>query len=389
MFAEEIKNNLYDCIIPFWKNLKDDEFGGYYGYMDHELKLDKKAEKGCILNSRILWFFSNVYIERKDEWALAYAKQAYEFLKNYCLDKENGGVYWSCTYDGKPLDTSKHTYNQAFAIYALSSYGRAAKDKEALDLAMTLFHMIETKCRLDEGYGEEYTIDFKPGVNDKLSENNVIADKTMNTLLHILEAYTELYLATGDAKVKERLCFVLEEMYGKVYSPQNRRLEVFFDKDMNSLIDLHSYGHDIEGTWLIDRAIDALEDAELDKRYAPMLEDLVDSVYERAYKDGVFLPEAENGIPVTNRVWWVQCEAIVGFYNAYERTGQERYKQAAIDIWNYTKEKLIDKREGGEWFNEIDKDENIVTKWPIVWVWKCPYHNGRMCLEIIRRVGLV
>lgn len=387
MLREKVIQNLNNCILPFWENMKDEELGGYYGYLDFDLKMNKKAVKGCILNSRILWFFSNVYLETKDETVLPYADHAYDFLKTYCLDQKNGGIYWSMTYDGKIDDPTKHTYNQAFAVYALSSYYDATKNKEALEYAMELFHIIETKCRLGDGYGESYTIDFVPNVNDKLSENNVIADKTMNTLLHICEAYTELYRVCGNQEVRERLAWATEEFYNSMYNPELHRLEVFFDADMNSIIDLHSYGHDIEATWLIDRALTVLGDKELSAKMAPMLMDLTEKIYEVAYDNHSVMAEAENGVVLTTRIWWVQCEAIIGFWNAYQKSGDVRFKEAAEDIWQYIEEHIIDPRPNSEWYYEVDADGNPSSRLPIVEPWKCPYHNGRMCLEIMQRTA--
>lgn len=386
MLKENITKNLNNCILPFWKGMIDKEFGGYYGLLDFDLNLDKKAIKGGILNSRILWFFSNVYLTTKDESVLPYADHAFEFLKTYCLDTEQGGIYWSLTYDGKPEDTTKHTYNQAFAVYALSSYYDATHNTEALDIAMNLYGIIETKCRLGEGYGESYTRDFVPNVNDKLSENNVIADKTMNTLLHICEAYTELYRVTKNPEVRERLYWTTAEFLENLYNPELHRLEVFFDADMNSILDLHSYGHDIEATWLIDRALTVLDDAELSNRLAPMIMDLTEQIYKVAYENHSVMAECEKGVVLTTRIWWVQCESIVGFYNAYQKTNDVRFKETAEDIWNYIETNLIDPRPNSEWYSEVDADGNPSSRLPIVEPWKCPYHNGRMCLEIINRM---
>lgn len=386
MLKENITKNLNNCILPFWKGMIDKEFGGYYGLLDFDLNLDKKAIKGGILNSRILWFFSNVYLTTKDESVLPYADHAFEFLKTYCLDTEQGGIYWSLTYDGKPEDTTKHTYNQAFAVYALSSYYDATHNTEALDIAMNLYAIIETKCRLGEGYGESYTRDFVPNANDKLSENNVIADKTMNTLLHICEAYTELYRVTKNPEVRERLYWTTAEFLENLYNPELHRLEVFFDADMNSILDLHSYGHDIEATWLIDRALTVLDDAELSNRLAPMIMDLTEQIYKVAYENHSVMAECEKGVVLTTRIWWVQCESIVGFYNAYQKTNDVRFKETAEDIWNYIETNLIDPRPNSEWYSEVDADGNPSSRLPIVEPWKCPYHNGRMCLEIINRM---
>ena len=143
MMVEEVKSHLLNNIIPFWKGLRDDEYGGYYGWLGYDLVLDKKAVKGCILNSRITWFFSNAYTLLKDESLLEEAKHGFAFMKEHCMDKENGGIFWSIEYNGVPSDTTKHTYNQAFAIYALSSYYEASGDEQALDMAKELFHIIE------------------------------------------------------------------------------------------------------------------------------------------------------------------------------------------------------------------------------------------------------
>lgn len=386
MLKELVINNLNNCILPFWKSMLDPEYGGYYGLLDFDLNLDKKAVKGCILNSRILWFFSNVYLQTKEQEILSYADHAFAFLKDYCIDSEYGGIYWSMTYDGQPEDTTKHTYNQAFAVYALSSYYAATGHQEALDYAMNLFHVIETKCRLGEGYGEAYTREFSPAENDKLSENNVIADKTMNTLLHVCEAYTELYRVSQNTEVRDRLIWTLEEFYQNVYAPELHRLEVFFDADMNSIIDLHSYGHDIEATWLIDRALEVLGDNELNQKLQPMLLDLADTIYNKAYKNRSVMAEAENGVDLTTRIWWVQCESIIGFWNAYQKTNESRYKEAAENIWQYVEDYLIDPRPNSEWYSEVDETGKPSSRLPIVEPWKCPYHNGRMCLEIMKRI---
>ena len=189
-FAKEIEEELKQKLIPFWENLRDEENGGYYGYMGYDLKVQKDYEKGCILNSRILWFFANAYMTLGQKKLKEDADHAYAFLKEKCLDREYGGMFWSVTYDGKPADTTKHTYNQAFAIYALSSYYDATGNEEALEIARGLQKVIEERCTDEYGYLEAFNRKFEPEENDKLSENGVIAEKTMNTLLHVFEAYT-------------------------------------------------------------------------------------------------------------------------------------------------------------------------------------------------------
>jgi len=363
----EIKKHLTDVIIPFWKNLRDDEYGGFYGEMDYNLKLDKKADKGGILNSRILWFFSNA-------GELSYAKHACEFLKKAFTDAEHGGIYWSVDYTGKPKDTTKYTYNQAFAVYALASYYDASGDSEALALAYELVDVIETKCRDEAGYLEAFDREFKPIENEQLSENNIIAQRTMNTLLHVYEAYSELYHVDKSSEIAEKLKWMLEIFEQKIYNPEKKRLEVFFDLEYNSLIDLCSYGHDIEASWLIDRGTEILGVAKLG-----FTKELAAQIHAVALDtDGSVFNECEAGKVDTRKVWWVQAEAVLGFLNA-------GYTETAERIWEYIKVNMIDSRPGSEWLNELNQDNTPIKEKAIVDLWKCPYHNGRMCLEIIKR----
>lgn len=386
--AAEMKQHLQEVILPFWKGLKDEEFGGYYGFMDTELNLDKKAVKGCILNSRILWFFSNAWAVLQDESLKEYADHAYDFMKRYCYDEERGGVYWSVTYDGKPEDTTKHTYNQAFAIYALSSYYDVSGNEEALALAQKLRDVVEEKCFDEIGYKEALDIDFNPAENDKLSENGVMADRTMNTLLHVFEAYTELYRVTKDEIAATKLRWMMDLVAEKIYNPALHRQEVFFDNNYTSLIDLHSYGHDIETAWLVDRGAQVLGDKAYIAKMAPITADLEQQVYKLAYSENSFKNECERGVDDERRVWWVQAEAVVGFYNGWQKDNSKaHYLEAAENIWKFIQDKVVDKRPGSEWFSEVDVTGKPYMHKPILEPWKCPYHNGRMCLEMIKRAN--
>ena len=377
---------LTERLLPFWKALRDQEHGGYYGYMDFDHRLDKAAEKGCILNSRILWFFSEAAMALRDDSLIPYARHAYDFLREHCLDKENGGVFWSLTYDGKPLDDTKHTYNQAFAIYALSAYYRLTHEEEALSLAFGLFHLIEEKCRDSGGYLEAFTRDFRPASNEKLSENGVLAERTMNTLLHVFEGHSGLYRAKKDPTVAAAMKRILKIYAEKVYDPEKRRQKVFFDKDYNSLIDLTSYGHDIESSWLIDWGCGLLENPVLSEKIATINSELADSVLKTAFRNGSLVNECESGIVDTHRVWWVQAEALLGFTNEFRKhPDRTDCRDAAAALWLYITEKVEDHRPGGEWFWRLDENGEPDRNKPIVEPWKCPYHNGRMCLELMRR----
>ena len=373
-------------IIPFWKGLRDEEFGGYYGFMDIELNLNKKAVKGCILNSRILWFFSEAarVLNRPD--LLEDARHAYRFLIDHCIDKDNDGIFWSVTYEGLPSDDVKHTYNQAFAIYALAAYYEASGDEDALKAAYRIFNLIEEKCTESNGYGEAYDRAFQPISNDKLSENGVMAERTMNTLLHVFEAYSGLYRATKNADVKEKMLAILDTFTDKLYNPALKRQEVFFDADWNSLIDITSYGHDIEASWLVEWGCRMMDDAALMKKVEDICSDMVLNVYEKAFRENSLRYECVEGVEEEARVWWAQAEAVVGFLNmARKHPDEPKYLKAAEDIMAFIEEKIIDKRPGSEWLSEVKPDGSHTEKRkPIVEGWKCPYHNGRMCLEILK-----
>ncbi len=381
----EIRKELTEHIIPFWDSLEDKEYGGFYGFMDNELKLDKGAVKGVILHSRILWFYSNCYLTLKDEKCLEKAKGCYEFMKKYCVDHENGGVYWAVNADGSVSDDMKHTYCQAFFIYALASYYDASGDKEALDLAMDMFRTVEEKCTDEVAYLEAMSRTWELVENDALSENGLMADKTMNTTLHLLEAYTELYRVHKDEKVLERLKFQTRIFLDKIFYKEDDRLLVFFDKNLDVIGDIHSYGHDIEATWLLDRACDVMGDEKLTAEVAVMNEKIVANIKKLAYRDSSLLNERDKTEINTWRIWWVQAEAVVGFTNAAKRYNNPEYAEIAQNIWSYIKNNLVDKREGGEWYSQLDENGKPADFKPVVDPWKCPYHNGRMCLEIINR----
>ena len=262
------------------------------------------------------------------------ADHAYQFLAEHFYDSRYGGVFWSVQADGTPEDTTKHTYNQAFAIYALSVYYQASGKKEALNLSYSLYQIIESKFRDDEGYFEAFSRDFSPVTNDKLSENGVVAERTMNTLLHVLEAYTELYNADGFYAVGDSIREILRIFKFKVYDANNEICRVFFDKSYRSLIELESYGHDIEASWLIDRACQALEDKAYYEEMLPIIECLADG----AYKNGIDVQnqamndECESSVVNAKKVWWVQAEAVTGFYNAYQNQPQRtEYLKIAED----------------------------------------------------------
>ena len=389
MKAKVFQEHLEKNIIPFWNRMVDNENGGFYGYADSDGNPDKNSIKGCILNSRILWFYSAAYQLLNKQELLEKADHAYAFLSEHFYDSRYGGVFWSVKADGTPEDTTKHIYNQAFAIYALSVYYQAGRKKEALNLAYSLYHIIESRCRDAEGYFEAFSRDFSPVSNEKLSENGVMAERTMNTLLHVLEAYTELYKADEFYAVGDSIRDILRIFKFKVYDSDKEICRVFFDKSYHSLIELESYGHDIEASWLIDRACQVLDDKAYYEEMLPVIEQLADG----ALKNGMDTDnqamnnECESGTVNAKKVWWVQAEAVTGFYNAYQnQPDRTEYLKVSENIWNYIQKYIINSKTG-EWIEDISPDNTAKPNQALAHAWKCPYHNGRMCIEMVRRLS--
>lgn len=401
--SPEIKIHLVHDLIPFWLSMMDKENGGFYGYVKSDGTVLPQADKGCVLNSRILWVFSTCYklcmdgvlseVKLQDAGyssvdILEAARHAYNFFKDYYFDPEYGGIYWSVTYDGQPSDTTKHAYNHAFAIYALCEYYEITNDIHAFKLAYYLKNCVENMFTDDKGYLESFGRDFIPDDNPHLSENGVHAFRTMNTLVNILEAYTELYRInkeTNDQFVKRKILKILDMIEHKVYNPEKGRLEVFFDEDFNSLIDLRSLGHDIEMSWYLDRVCQILDDDNLAARMEPIAMTLAQKTLEYGFDGNSLAYEIENGVTKETRAWWMQAESVIGFVNAFMKTGNKEFKNAERKNWEFIRQHMIVKTRPAEWYQEVSKDGIPDLDKPIVDEWKCPYHNVRMCCEILRR----
>ena len=390
----EMKAHLTGKILPFWQRLTDWERGGWYGYVDYDLNVLKDAHKGCILNSRVLWTFATAARVLGDAEYLRYARHALDFMSRF-EDKERGGVYWSVTAQGEPLDRTKHTYCQAFAIYGLAAYMRAAGPEDALygmakEKALRLFDVIENDCSDEGGYGEAFEPDYTPVGNEKLSDNpklmerGEVAQRTMNTLLHVLEAYAELYRAFPDERVRLAGARCLERFLKVMYNAPARRLEVFYDRDYRSLLDMQSYGHDIEASWLMWDAVETLIPCSERAPYLSMCLNLAEATCERAFTDHGMENEIVEGEVEHTRVWWVQAETMLGFLFAHNATGDAAWLRRMEVQWRYIQDVIADPREGSEWHWSTHEDGTPTGK-PVVEEWKCPYHNGRMCLRFLEK----
>ena len=386
--TEEIKKELTEHIIPFWNKLVDYDNGGFHGSVTHDLIVEKGGVKNAVLHARILWFYSNCYTVLKTPAYLDMARHCYDFIIKNFLDRESGGAFWSVNVKGVPVNPMKHGYCNAFLVYALSAYYEASRDQSALNNAMRVFETIETRMADKIGYLEAFDRNWKPIENELLSPKTkeFIAVKTTGTVLHLIEAYTELYKVSKNEDVASRLKYLLALVETKIFDKSNRCLPEFFDKNMNPMNNVHVYGHSVEGAWLIRRAIDVLGDElPFERQYEleGMCRALIEKIEQTAFDDwGALRYESRGNFINKSRAWWPQAEAFIAFSDAYKRDGIPRYLSRSRILWKFIKEHIIDKREGGEWLNELNTD-NIPKKLPIVSDWKCPYHNGRMCLMAI------
>lgn len=383
----ELENN----ILPFWMNkMEDNEQGGFYGEITGDDELRSEASKGAILNARILWTFSAAYRLLKKPEYLKTATRAKRYLIDRFYDPEYGGIYWELDYKGNPLDTKKQIYAIGFAIYGLSEYARATGDAEALEYAQRLFEVIEQHSfdPVQNGYLEALTRDWQPIEDMRLSDKDENEKKTMNTHLHILEPYTNLYRVWKDERLERQLRNLIDVFITRILDPQTGHLNLFFEEDWTNKYRIYSYGHDIEASWLIHEAALVLGDETVLKRIEPLIVRIAQAADEGLNPDGSMIYENFLDKQKIDRElhWWVQAENVVGHINLYQHFGDESALDIAARCWEFIKAKLID-HEQGEWHWSILPDGTVNRKDDKAGFWKCPYHNGRMCMEVIERFG--
>ena len=385
----EMRSELENNILPFWMNkMEDNEEGGFYGQITGEDELKPEASKGAILNARILWTFSSAYRLLKKPEYLETATRAKRYLIDRFYDPQYGGIYWELDYKGNPLDTKKQIYAIGFAIYGLSEYARATGDEEALAYAQQLFDVIEQYSFDSEqnGYVEALTRDWQPIEDMRLSDKDENEKKTMNTHLHILEPYTNLYRVWKDEQLERQLRNLIEVFITRILDPQTGHLNLFFEEDWTNKYRIYSYGHDIEASWLIHEAALVLGDPALLKRIEPIIIRIAQAADEGLNPDGSMIYENFLDKQKIDRElhWWVQAENVVGHINLYQHFGDTEALDTAVRCWEFIKTKLID-REHGEWHWSLLPDGTVNRRDDKAGFWKCPYHNGRMCMEVIER----
>ena len=380
--TEEIRSEL-DRILSWWTGLRDPQ-GGYYGEVDATGELHPGADRGVILNSRILWAFSAAYNALGRQEYLDAASWAYDYLVVRFVDADNGGVFWSVTADGRPLDAKKQLYAQGFAIYGLSEYYRASGCAGALDAAQRLFDVVEKHFHDDTygGYHEALGRDFGPLADKSLSAHDINADKTMNSHLHILEAYACLYSVCPSEALGARVRELLDIICRRIMHPSGH-LQLYFRDDWTVLPGGWSFGHDIETSWLALECADALGDPELVARVAEYSRLLAAAGNEGLQEDGSMIYEKHpDGSLDFFREWWVQAEAVVGNLWACQRLGDAAGLDRAASCWQYIRNHLLDYVHG-EWLWGINPDGSPDLSRPKAGFWKCPYHNTRMCLQVL------
>ena len=415
---QEMQDVLQDNILRFWLDkMQDQEHGGFYGRIDGNGVLHPDAEKGAILNARILWSFSAAYRVLGNQEYLEAATRAKDYILEHFIDAEYGGVYWSVDYKGQPLDTKKQFYAIGFAIYGLTEYARATGDREALEYALDLYDCIEEHAfdREYNGYIEACTREWGTIADMRLSELDANYPKSQNTHLHIIEPYTNLLRCLRELQAKQSCGYVpaigavlpvgisvpmetivaveaslrnlIDIFTDKILNSETHHLDLFFEMDWTrGAGHLESYGHDIECSWLMHEAALVLGDQKVLEKIEAVVRQVAKASEKGLRPDGSMIHEAnlDTGHVDDDLHWWVQAENVVGWYNLWQHFGDEDALKKAARCWQYIKDNLVDNK-NGEWFWSRHPDGTLNTVDDKAGFWKCPYHNSRMCLEIMER----
>jgi mannobiose 2-epimerase len=387
---ERVEKELLGNILPFWlKHTPDNEHGGFCGQIKNDLSVDPSANKGLILNARILWTFSAAHKVYGDELYLKTARRAFEYLLENFWDRDFGGMYWMVDCHGNPVETKKRIYGQAFTLYALAEYASECAGDSPLQRAIALHRLIEQAShdRANCGYYETYERDWTLAADQRLSDVDMDETKSMNTHLHMLEAYTNLLRRWNDPLLRERLRELLRIFLDRIIHPDTHHFRMFFDKQWDDRSRWTSFGHDIEGSWLICEAAEVLGDPEILTEARNEAVRMAQAVYEQALdSDGGLLYEGKgNEIIDGDKHWWPQAEAVVGFLNAYELSGRDYFLRASERTWAFIENCIVD-HQFGEWHSKVSRDGTPSNDKHKVDAWKCPYHNSRCCFQVMKRL---
>lgn len=388
LYKKQLQNEL-SAILYFWqRHTPDTSFGGFYGRLDNFNKVSKDAPKGSVLNSRILWAFSSAFNLTGNKDYLNMADRAFQYIADYFIDKKNGGVYWTVNYKGEPLDTKKQMYALSFAIYGLTEFYLASKNMQAKEMAIELYLLIveHSYDKINGGYLEALSADWKD-INDlRLSTKDANEKKSMNTHLHVLEAFANLCYIWPDEDLKNRIEELIYIFLDHIIDINSHHLILFFDEKWNPKSNIISYGHDIEAAWLIQEAAEIILNKNLIDKVKIKSLQLANAAAEGLDKDGGLWYEydvKENHL-VKEKHSWPQAESMIGFFNAWQLTGDKDFLEKSLGSWKFVQQYILDKK-NGEWFWGIKENYSIMPE-DKVGLWKCPYHNSRACIELIKRI---
>jgi cellobiose epimerase len=388
-FKNELQQEL-QAILEYWvQHAVDEAQGGFCGRIDNNNIVYPDAPKGCVLNARILWTFSAAFRHTGKQQYANMARRAFEYIQHHFVDGEYGGVYWSVTNRGERHDAEKQLYAHAFVLYACSEYYRAFKLEPAKNMAIALYELIQEKSfdKENGGYFEAFSRSWQPITDMRLSDKDANTKKTMNTHLHMLEAYTNLYRIWPDAELAQHIILLLSNFDYHIINKQTGHLHLFFDERWQVKSDTVSYGHDIEASWLLLEAAEAIGHSALIASMKSIAIKMAEAVIAGLDTDGGLWYEYDVTHNRWNKQkhWWPQAEAMVGFYNAWQISDRHEFLQYAFNNWNFIK-KYIRDHKNGEWFWGVNDDHSVMQHQDKVGLWKCPYHNGRACMEIIHRI---
>ena len=389
VLRSELKEELNN-ILSYWiDHTIDEEDGGFYGRIDNNNNVISGSPKGSVLNARILWSFSAAYNQSPNARHLQLACRAYQYIVKHFIDAEYGGVYWTVDHKGAPLDTKKQVYASAFTLYALSEYYKASGLVDAKTQAIAIYEVLVQKSYDHEktGYFEAFTREWGQIADLRLSAKDANEKKSMNTHLHVLEAFTTLYTIWPDEGLKGQIETLLKNFIEYIIDHETGHLILFFDEDWHRRSDTVSYGHDIEATWLLLEAAEAIHHEQLITAIKRLCVKMSDATVAGIDSDGGLWYEYEPADRhlIEEKHWWVQAEAMVGFYNTWQITRDERYVQLSLNNWHFVKQHILDKN-NGEWFWGIYADGTVMQTEDKVGIWKCCYHNSRACMELIKRL---
>jgi mannobiose 2-epimerase len=379
-----------DNILEYWsKETIDQKNGGFIGQIDCNEHKNFEAEKGSVLNARILWSFSATYSITKNQEHKQIAKEAFEYIINNFYDSEFGGIYWSINPDKTPKDTKNQIYAIAFVIYGMSEYYAISRDEDALKYSILLYKKIQEYSYdpINKGYFEAFTRTWQHIEDLRLSDKDANEKKTMNTHLHIVEGYAHLYKVWKDERLKNDIIELLEVIETHFINKETGHLRLFFDENWIEKPDVISYGHDIEAAWLLLQCAEISGDTALIasyKKYAILLTDATFDGIDPVDGGLWYELEPDDNKLVAEKHWWPQAELMIGFYNAYQLTNNQKYLDVVLKNWEFVKRYILDKK-NGEWIWGINKDYSKIQK-DKAGFWKCPYHNSRACIELIRRI---